>query len=57
MTPKYKPFYKKLIRLKKNIRNDKIILKFKKKKWNNFQNFIKNFENRKKKKNWCYPSR
>lgn len=50
MTPKFKPFYKKLIRLKKNIRNDKIILKFKKKKWNNLINFIKNFENRKKKK-------
>ena len=50
--PRYKPLYKKFIRLRKNIQNKEKINKtnFNKKKWTSLINFLNKQSNRKKKK-------
>jgi ribosomal protein S4 len=39
---RYKPFYKQFLRLRKNIQNRPKLFKFKKQKWNKFQQYSKN---------------
>lgn len=50
---KYKPIFKKFISLRKNIRNNFKILKFKKKKWQKLNFFLKR-SNRTRKKYYKY---